>query len=99
MLVLFDHPHRTLEHEMMERGMKELRFNENELWSILVSCETALAFLEEQGIRHLNLNSSNILLSDDGVVQLYDPNILKNIPNYDRLLLNPTATKNVYPSP
>lgn len=63
-----------------------------------MSCITALNFLQQKNVRHLNVNSSNITLDDEGVIRLYDPHLIKNSPNYTQLL-NKSASKNAYICP
>lgn len=63
-----------------------------------MSCVSALNYLQQQGVRHLNISSSSITLNDEGVIKLYDPHLLKNYPNYSQLL-DKTPLKNIYISP
>lgn len=95
---LYDFPHRTLEHEKVERMGKGIRFGESELWSIMMSCVAALSHMEGMKRRHLNLSSSTITLDDEGVIRLYDPLLVKNHPNYSQLLAH-KFTNNTYICP
>ena len=63
-----------------------------------MSCVSALSFLQNAGVRHLNLSSSNITLDDEGVIKLYDPELIKTNPNYSQIAAKQNP-KNTYICP
>lgn len=54
--------------------------------------------LQKLGIKHNALKSSSILISHDGIIQIYDPITTGSLPNYDKLL-NYRSTPHIYLSP
>jgi serine/threonine protein kinase len=95
---LFQFTDRTLQDEVNERNLQKRKFQEKELWSILASCILGLSHLQKQTIKHQSLRSDSILISQDGVVKIYDPICTGAPTNYDALIAKRT-TPHIYLSP
>lgn len=78
--------------------MQKRRFQEKELWSILASCILGLSHLQKNNIKHTALRSSTVLISAEGVIQVYDPIATGYSGNYETLL-NQRSTQHAYLSP
>jgi serine/threonine protein kinase len=57
-----------------------------------------MSHLQKVGIKHSALRSSTILISHDGIIQIYDPITTGAPTNYDNLL-NHRSTPHIYLSP
>lgn len=95
---LFEFTERTLENEISERNIQKRRFQEKELWSILASCIVGLSHLQKHAIKHQALRSSTILISQEGIIKIFDPIATGCQNNYDTLI-GKRSTPHIYLSP
>jgi hypothetical protein len=68
------------------------------LWSILASCIVGLSHLQKNSIRHQALRSNTILISQEGIIKIYDPIATGCQNNYDTLIAK-RNTPHIYLSP
>ena len=91
-------PSRTLADEMRTRTSNQCRFEEKDLWGILAACVCALNYLKTAGLTHGQLTTDAILLTPEGHVKLYTPDVLGVSPSYEQVYSCRTLD-NTYLSP
>ena len=64
----------------------------------MASCIVGLNHLQKHNIKHQALRSGNILISQEGVIKVFDPIVTGCQTNYDTLIAK-RSTPHVYLSP
>jgi hypothetical protein len=77
-MAVYEYPQVTLQDEIVARQKEEKRFDEHELWSILQSCNLALAQLRPT----LSLTPSLVFITPEGLLKVVHNDIIDDSYRY-----------------
>lgn len=80
LITFYQYSEYTLHEDMGNRLAERRPFEEAELWSILCSLVSALAFLQRESVGHGSVSLLDIFLTSDGTVKIADPSVASSSP-------------------